>query len=343
MLALAAGACGRGHAATAETRGRDEALTALARHVSWQRSVALVENADVVNVLIRATPDPRGGFLVSDEQEDQVRRYGSSGELRLTFGRRGAGPGEFTGLNRAVRLASGELLAVDAMSHVAVFDSVGARLERTFRVPVGPVKLVFQVNDSLLLLGGTRTDARDGDADARLHLWNLRSNRLARSFFPVRVTTEAHRFAANTAGLLGAALRGDTLAVVFALSDSVYLFDLAGRRLGAVPLRAAGLRRFDPAMRLPRMDLVSAREWFGRFSLVSDVYWLRDGSFLVQYQDRVGVEPHWRLLHAARDGRPLFESRDTPYLVAVDPADTLWFVKPGSPTPNEWSAARLRH
>jgi len=91
------------------------------------------------------------------------------------------------------------------------------------------------------------------------------------------------------------------------------------------------------------MDLVSAREWFGRFSLISDVYWLHDGSFLVQYQDRVGVEPHWRLARVRRDGQPLFDSTDTPYLVSADPAgDTLWFVRPGSPTPNVWTAAHLR-
>jgi hypothetical protein len=204
------------------------------------------------------------------------------------------------------------------------------------------VKLAYLLNDSLLLLGGTLADARDGDPDARLHLWNLRANRLAGSFFPVRGTTPGHRFAANTAGLVGAAVHGDTLAATFALSDTVYLFDLAGRRLGTVPLRAEGLRRFDPGMHPPHMDLVSAREWFGRFSLVSDLYWLRDGSFLVQYQDRVGVEPQWRLVHVARDGRRLFESKDTPYLVAVDPADTLWFVRPGSPTPDAWTSARLR-
>jgi hypothetical protein len=90
------------------------------------------------------------------------------------------------------------------------------------------------------------------------------------------------------------------------------------------------------------MDLLSAREWFGRFSLLSDVFWLRDG-FLVQYQDRAGVEPRWRLLRLTRDGRTLFESVDTPRLLAVDSAsETLWFVRPGSPTPDEWSAAHLR-
>jgi hypothetical protein len=340
VLVAALVAC-RGERAAAVAAPR-EVFTPLDAHVAWGRTLALEENDAVVNVLIRATPDPRGGFLVADEQENQVRRYDANGRLLLTFGRRGPGPREFSGLNRAFRLASGDLLAVDALSRGAVFDSGGAALKRTFRVPVGQLKMAYLLNDSLLLLGAQLQDERAADPDAHLHLWNLRANRLAGSFFPVHATTQAHRFAVNTAGLVGAAQRGDTLAATFALSDTIRLFDLAGRPLGAVPLRAEGLRRFDPAMRMPRRDLVSAREWFGRFSLVSDVWWLRDGSFLVQYQDREGVEPKWRLVHLARDGRRLFESKDTPLLVAVDPVtDTLWFVRPGSPTPNVWVSARL--
>ncbi|MFL5386085.1 MAG: hypothetical protein ACJ8GN_26520 [Longimicrobiaceae bacterium] len=341
VLMVALAACGGERAAQAAPPR--EVFTPLDGHVAWGRTLALEENDGVVNVLIRATPDPRGGFLVADEQENQVRRYDANGKLLLTFGRRGPGPREFTGLNRAFRLASGDLLAIDAFSHGAVFDSSGVELKRTFRVPVGQLKMAYLLNDSLLLLGAQLQEERTGDPDAHLHLWNLRASRLTGSFFPVHPTTPAHQFAVNTAGLVGAAQRGDTLAAVFALSDTLYLFDLSGRRLGTVPLRAEGLRRFDPAMRMPRMDLVSAREWFGRFSLVSDMWWLRDGSFLVQYQDREGVEPKWRLVHLARDGRRLFESKDTPCLVAVDPAtDTLWFVRPGSPTPNAWASARLR-
>jgi hypothetical protein len=340
-LAVVVGACGAEPKAVAKRTA--SAFTPLDRNVVWSRTVSLEENAAVVNVLIRASPDPRGGFLVSDEQEDQVRRYTPTGRLVGTFGRRGAGPREFNALNRAFRLASGDLLAIDAFSHAAIFDSAGVGLRRTFRVPVGPVKFALLVDDSLLLLGGRLTDGRKGDPDARLHLWNLRTDRLGRSFFPVHGTTASQRFAANTAGLLGASMRGDTLAAVFALSDTIYLFDLLGRRVGAVPLRVQGIRRFDPGMRPPHMDLVSAREWFGRFSLISDVYWLHDGSFLLQYQDRVGVEPRWRLARVGRDGHPLFESTDTPYLVSVDPAgDTLWFVRPGSATPNVWTAAHLR-
>lgn len=323
--------------------GATGAITPLERNVRWGRALTLEENRAVVNVTIHVAPDPRGGFLVADNQEDQVRRYDPLGRLVEAFGKRGPGPREFTYLLTAQRRSDGEVVALDGLSHAAVFDSAGAELVRTFRVPVEQVKFATLVNDTLLLVGGQRLADRGADPDERLHLWNLRTGTLARSFFPVHPSTAGHRFAANTAGILGAAARGDTIAAVFALSDSVYLFDLRGRRLSAVPIPSAGLRRFDPDMSPPHADIVSAREWFGRFSLVSNVWWTRDGGFVVQYQDRVGVEPHWRLVRMTRDGRRLFESTETPHLLAVDAAaDTLWFVKPSSPTPNEWVAATFR-
>ncbi len=336
------------HGSASCTRGAEEGTRSpvspdapLSGHVTWIRTIALQENRDVVNVLIRAVPDSHGGFLVSDEQEDQIRRYDPGGRLVAAFGRRGNGPGEFMYLTGVGRLSSGGVVAVDALSRGTVFDGDG-RVARTFRLPVGPVKFASLANDTLLLVGGRLAGADGRDADARLHLWNLRTHRLVRSFLPIRPLSPGHRFAANTAGLVGADVHGDTVAAVFALSDTIYLFDLAGRRLGTLPIRSRTLRRFDPGMRLPRMDLVSAREWFGRFSLISDVFWTR-GGFLVQYQDRDGVEPRWRLLFLDRTGRIVFEAVDTPHLLAVDPAtQTLWFVRPGSPTPNEWSAARLR-
>src|SRR5688500_16227613 len=106
MLTVSPAASACGDERTADAAPAREVFTPLDRHVAWGRTLTLEENDHVVNVLIRATPDPRGGYLVSDEQENQLRRYDTQGRLLLSVGRRGSGPREFTGLNRAVRLAS---------------------------------------------------------------------------------------------------------------------------------------------------------------------------------------------------------------------------------------------
>jgi hypothetical protein len=89
--------------------------------------------------------------------------------------------------------------------------------------------------------------------------------------------------------------------------------------------------------------VVEAREWIGSFSLVAHLFWMRDGTLLVQYQDRVGAEPHWRLLRMTARGERIFDALGTPYLIQADRASgALYFQKPGSLTPNAWTEARLQ-
>ena len=346
LLACAAAAASCGRAGAGLRAGADEPPASLDAYVRWQGDVPLEENREVVNVLVRMNLDPRGGFLVADEQEDQVRRYDAAGRLLAHFGRKGYGPREFTYLHRALRLRSGGILAVDDNYRIAVFDSTGAAVSRTFRTDVSPLHAARVVNDSLLLLGGQVRDRRAAPPGTRLHLWNLRTGTPVRHFFTPAVRGRAHVIAAATAGFVAADVRGDTVAAAFALTDTLYFFGLDGRRLGAVPIPFRHFRRLSENRPVPSQlaGLTAARAWVGSFSMISDVFWLRDGTFLVQYQDRVGSEPRWRLLRMRRDGTPLFEAVGTPYLMQVDPATgVLYFQKPGSAVPNVLSLAVLTH
>jgi hypothetical protein len=332
LCAFLLGGCGEGERQAIRP-------TPLDRAVVWKERIRLEENNAVVNVITRAKPDGRGRFLVTDEREGQVRLYGADGRLARHFGRRGDGPGEFNFLLGALRRSSGEIVAFDMFNKVVVFDSTGSRVLRTTRTPVGPAHSVLLLDDSLVLLGG---EIRGGGLPgARLHVWNLASGRLVRSFFVPRGTGPGYELAAGTAGLVSVARRGDTIAATFALSDSVHLFTVDGTPLGAVPIPSRFLRRLDP-QRVPKgRDVEAAREWLNGFSLVSDLFWLADGSFLVQYQDRDGPVPDWRLLRMSRTGRPLFESVDTPMLQFVDANMTVYFIQPGASAQNVWATARF--
>lgn len=310
--------------------------------VEWGREFRLEENDRTVNVSVRASLDPRGGFLVADEQEGFARRYAADGKLLAQFAGKGSGPGEFGNLLRVLRLPDGTVAAFDIFSRVAFFDSAGERLVRTARTPVAPLHSVTLLDDSLVVLGGTHAEG-NGD-ERRLHVWNFRSDSLVRSFFAPPVLSQAHAIAAATAGWVGVDRRGDTLAVVTSLSDTVYLMTAEGRMLQRIPVPSRAFRRLDPETPLPGRagGIDEARAWFGSFSLMSDVFWLGD-TLLVQFQDRQGREPHWRLVGMTRDGSRLFEVVDTPNLLAVDHASReLFFVSPESETPNVWRSARLR-
>ena len=318
---------------------------ALDRVVEWHGEIELEENEKVLNVLPYAAVDPHGGFLVWDEQEAQIRQYSPEGRLRGYFGRKGDGPKEFQFPRAAIRRASGTILAFDTYARGAEFDQAGSAALRTFRTPVGPLHSALLLDDSLVLLGGQVAGSSGDNAPSRLHVWSLAGNSVRRSFFAPSLSSKVQLLAANTAGFVSADRRGDVIAATFSLRDTIYFFDLQGNPRGQVPMNSQFYRRLSSESPLPsgKGGVVGAREWLGSFSLVSNVFWVSDDTLIVQYQDRVGTEPKWRLLGLRRDGSRLFEVVDSPYLIAVDKANGwLYFVKPGSPTPNFWSRARLR-
>ena len=60
--------------------------------VEWLDPLVLEEIDAALNARPRLAIDPIGGFIVTDEQESQVRVYGPQGQLLTYFGREGEGP-----------------------------------------------------------------------------------------------------------------------------------------------------------------------------------------------------------------------------------------------------------
>jgi len=302
------------------------------------RQIELTESQAVMNVTPRVKLDPLGGFLVADASEAQIRRYAANGALVSDFGRRGRGPGEFLRLSAALRARRDSIIAVEINGRISRFDPTGRVAGSTRQTRLGPVYNATLVGDSLLVLAGRL----GGSADTPLlHVWSLRGDTLLRSFFRPAPPPAGMEGTYAFAGTSDVTSRGDTLAAVFALSDTVYLFDVRGRALDKVAIPFRGFRR--PSERMPvRASLDEYRRWASGFSAISQVFWQPDGSFLVQYFDTNGVEPSWRLLRMSRHGEPRFELRDSPQLLAVAASGPeLYFVRPGAETPASWIAARL--
>ncbi|HZG41461.1 MAG TPA: hypothetical protein VEY93_00780, partial [Longimicrobium sp.] len=144
------------------------------------RSFEVEENDAVVNVIPQLRRDPRGGFLVADRSEEQIRRYSPEGKLLWFAGRRGAGPGEFTSLVSVTRLPSGEILTITRSGRLTFFDAEGRRVTRTAETQLLRITDFEVVDDSTLLLAGV---GRLGDAGPRLHVWSIPGNAVKRSFF----------------------------------------------------------------------------------------------------------------------------------------------------------------
>jgi hypothetical protein len=229
---------------------------------------------------------------------------------------------------------------LDRTARLVVFDSVGGAVLRTFRTPLRQVSDAAVLDDSSLLVAGIANDRWEGP---RLHVLDPATGKIRTQFF-TPYAKSPYQAAAIIAGWTKVAVRGDTIAAVFAVSDSVYLFTAGGHLLRSIPIP---FTRFRPASRrVPEngnSDLKARIRWLSSFDMVADVHWLGDGNLLVPYQNidpEDGATRHWHLLTMTTDGRRLQELREVPRLLEVD-GSSLIFVHPNAEAPNRWIEAHL--
>lgn len=316
------------------------APTDLAPYLVWGVPMEMEENDRVINVSPNVSFDPRGGFLVADGSEAQVRGYRADGDLVRAIGRKGNGPGEFRNLSAVYRLPDGRIAALEMGGKVSLFDADGGKLLSARQAPVAPLYDAAVLDGRRLLLAGRRVGT---GGTVLVHVYDVETGAVTGGFFGIPRHDPALAGGFAFAGTADVVARGDTVAAVFALSDSVYLFDRAGKDLGRIAIPFERFRRLTRPMPTSGGTIEAFRAWGETFSAISQLYWLLDGSFLVQYYDLEGMEPRWRLLHMDRAGRRLFEGVDTPRLLSAGgAADELLFVHPGADAPNVWVPARLR-
>ena len=311
--------------------------------IEWEREILLEENEDVVNVVPVVFPDDeRGGFLVADGQESQFRIYNDDGSLVGFFGRKGDGPGEFRYPAAVVRVAGGQILGVDGgVPRAAIWDSDGDSLLQTLVTPFLRVFDLDVLNDTLLLVAG-KTEITSWE---RLHIWNISSNSIQRSFLTVPLAGK-DQGAAFAVSFAMATVVGDTIVATLALSDTVYRFHLDGQLIDRVPIPFQHFRYLEERNTPPRGGAggrAAISKWFGTFSVVNEPFRGPEGTFLIQYRDRINMQPHWRLLHMTKDGRRLFDIKDTPRLLTTSQdGSELYFVSPDIEVPNLWLIGRMR-
>lgn len=300
----------------------------------------LAENDSVINVAIVVTVDPAGGFLVTDAREAQIRSYSPTGELRGAFGRKGDGPAEFTRPVAAFRLTTGGVVVLDRALKAVIFSDDGQSVVKTIPAPFTYVQDADLVNDSTILISGI---TRSGDRSDRMHLWRFTTGEVLASFF-TPVVPESMEATATAAGFVSAALMHDTVAAVYSLADSVYLYTTSGILIETVPFGPTHVRRPIPIPGDIQVDPRAAVTWLGSFDIVHSLRWTEDADFVIQYQtvDSAGATVY-RLLHLARDGTVIAEVMDTPKLLTsrLD-SNLFYFIHPNSETPDRWLAGALR-
>lgn len=281
------------------------------------RSVDLEEGTAVTTVNPRVRLLANGRYLIADFSESQVRTYDSIGHLLRYYGGRGRGPKEFPlPLTSALQLKSGFVVATEFNGTIIELDSTLQEEAKRTSSFLMPLYAAYVMSDSELLLAGPPAPTVPIDANPKLlHLFNLNSQSVSSNFFPPPVTRE-FAAAAETMGIVSAATHGDTIAATFALTDTIFLFR-HGLLIDRVPIPFRLFSHIvDPE---PSGSSIASRDqWLSEISMITDLYWLRNGSYVIQYYRGAQPRGEMSLFIMRKDGTVQLEAQDTPTLLSVD-------------------------
>jgi hypothetical protein len=286
------------------------------------------DSALVVTPLLSPS-NPTDRLIVADTRERQVRVYGREGNLLQVVGRAGQGPGEFRAPTAVTSLADGRIVVADLGGGLSIFDPDGRFLGAT--APTGiPVFELHELVDSALLLVGRRPGF---SREELLHIVDPASFEVRASFFPTPGSDQS-LVVATMAGWASASLRQDSIAAVFSLSDTVFVFDSAGHLMETIPVPSRLLRRYsDAAVGAPQRE--ERRAWLESFDAIHQLHWLEDGSFLLHVSRRVNREDTWGWILMTRAGRLAGERMDQPRIIGLHQGDAL-VQDPRFLEPNRW-------
>jgi hypothetical protein len=302
------------------------------------REIRLQESTSVINVTPVVRPDPRGGYLVADVREAQIRRYDESGRLLWHVGRKGHGPEEFQEPQIALRLPGGNIFVADRDTKVAIFDSAGIHLVKSFLVPLQRMEDGAVLNDSLVVCSGI---GGDRPPHAFLHIVNLNRESVTASFFRPFAHYPYPDLAVVMASVV-LAFNGNEIAAAALPIDTIYFFNKDGELLRRSRLTAKHFRMPKPIAPGDFQNPRKRAEWLGSFETVTGVYWMGQDTLVVPFRTIVDRTLHWHLLAMTKSGEEIFEWLDGPELLGVDgDSGILIFQSPNSMTPNVWSIARL--
>ena len=290
--------------------------------------LVLEERDNVVTTTPNMFMDPHGGFLIADPRADQVRLYSRTGELEDVFG---AGTGRADSLRYpycADRLANGDIIAAPTLvGGLAIIPTAQEESTQYIGTPILRLFGVRVLDERRILLIG-----RNGPYPSNLlHIWDLPSNQIVKSFFsqPKHLDSTV----VHTLGFAQAWSRGDKIAAIHRLSDTLFVFDRSGTELTGVPIPVDTF--MAPEGRLPNISSMAERQrWIDQFTFMDHLFWIDDDELIVQWVSGSGVHIVYGLVQMNLTGQLVWTLTGTPRLLGFRDAE-YFFDDPNSDAPNQ--------
>ncbi len=295
-------------------------------------SLVLEESETVVTVRPEVSLDLGGGFLVADSREHQVRVYSPTGELEQVFG---VGTERVDSIRRpydAVRMTNGDILVGNVLGPITVIPKRPTDPSWFIPSPLRTVRNFEMLTERDVLFVGPDS----APAAASLHIWDSSRREIVKSFFPppqhldqgVTVTFPSVR----------TAIKGNLLAAVYTLSDTLVLFDLAGTEISRIRIPIDPF--IAPTGPLPQVATPAERQaWVNQFTHIMSVFWIEDDQLIVQWAKGTGLGVDWGLVQVDTTGRRVWAVAPAPRLLAVR-NDEFFFQDPRAGARNRWLVAK---
>ena len=298
-------------------------------------SLVLEESETVVTVLPKVSLDPKGGFLVADSREHQVRVYSRRGELEQVFGAGTERASSIERPQRAKRLSNGDILVVNLVGPLTLIPDHPGQAPTWIPSALHTARDLQVLNEREVLVVGTDS----APPSATLFTLDVQRGQFIRSFFP----PPAHLDKGVTTifSSVSTALRGNRMAVVHMLSDTLVFFDHYGTELSRVRIPIDPF--VAPVGPLPNLQTMAERQaWTSQFTHVVNVFWIEDDQLIVQWQKVTrGLGIDRGILQMDTTGSRVWAIAPAPTLVAVR-GDQFFFQDPEAEAPNRWLVAKRR-
>ncbi len=299
-------------------------------------TLELEEPRGVLSVAPMVSLDSGGGFLVADAAEHQVRVYSPQGKLREVFGEGTARVDSIKSPGRALRLPGGDILVVNLAGPLTILPARQEEPSRFIPRSLRTARHAEILNDHEVLLVGSDTNP----VAATLFRLDLANGQYSEKY----LAPPAHldKWVTTFMSAVRTSRWGNRIAAVHMLSDTLVIFDLAGREQKRVPIP------IDPFMAPegPLPDVTTAAEqhaWMAQFTMVMNLFWIEDNKLIVQWAKGLenGLDADMGILQMDTTGVRAWAIAPSPTLVAVR-GEEFFFRNPRNHEPNRWWVAKRR-
>lgn len=196
-----------------------------------QTTAVPIGSADDFGVIIDATIAPGGDIVVADYSNQEVTLTDPEGRQVWRSGRKGNGPGEFTGLYRVSVAPSGKIFAFDVGTNSVSVLSQRGDFEIRHRLPVyfAQVDALVALNDTTVLIAGV-TFSQGQASRAAIHRFRLIAETAdyAGSFGPLPVARDPEALRYWGAGGISIGRDGQRVYYTRKLPYEIHVFDNGG-------------------------------------------------------------------------------------------------------------------